>query len=50
MTRYFPMHMNYEEFYNMNTLPQLEYFQFLSDSNEVLEKKTIVLEKYESNQ
>ena len=41
MTRYFPMHMNYEEFYNMNTLPQLEYFQFLSDSNEVLEKKQL---------
>ena len=39
MTRYFPMHMNYEEFYNMNILPQLEYFQFLSDSNEVLEEK-----------
>ena len=33
------MHMNYEEYYNMNILPQLEYFQFLSDSNEMLEKK-----------
>ena len=31
MKRYFLMHMNYEKFYNINILPHLEYFQFLSD-------------------
>ena len=42
------MHINYEKFYNMNSLPQLEYFQFLSDSNEVLEKKQMFWKNMEA--
>ena len=40
-TRYFPLGLNLKEFYNYDTLPDLSYFQFLSDSRKEIEKKEL---------
>ena len=40
-SRYFPLGLNFREFYNYGTLPNLSYFQFLSDSKKEIQKKEL---------
>lgn len=40
-SRYFPLGLNFREFYNYGKLPDLSYFQFLSDSRKEIEKKKL---------